>query len=136
MNPNAARRLLAAKIAELDPKWDATVVSRPELNGDLTAQIGHFAPTLATFQSGRFQVPVTWWANEGNAVENVDEFYAALSWDTDSLIYRLAEVEWVGQIEMRDADSPDEVPQFVRCETVVTIKAGKLPAEPVGSDES
>lgn len=129
MNPNAVRRLLADTIEELDDRWTASTLTRPDLNGDLTASVGHFAPTLATFQSGRFQVPVTWWANEGNAVENVDEFYAALSWDTDSLIYRLAEVEWVGQIEMRDADSPDELPQFVRCETVVTIKAGKLPDE-------
>jgi len=127
VNPNAVRRLLADTIVELDDRWTSSTLTRPDLNGDLLVQIGHFAPTMASFQSQRFAIPVTWWVTESNSAASVDVFYDTLSWATESTIYRLNEVPWVKQIEMGDVSSPDELPQFLSAEMVVHVWTAKLP---------
>ena len=126
-----ARVLLAEIIHEFDPTWTTTVETKPKLTATLTVQVGHVLPSLGTFRSSRFDVPLTWWANEGNSAEAVDDLYAALSWEdgANSIVQRLAALSWVDGVNNLTAPGERiEGPTgYTAAESVVRVLGDNLP---------
>ena len=125
-----ARELLADTIPELDPKWSTKLDTSPKLNATLTVQIGHTPPTQATFRANRFELPLTWWVNEGNSGEGAADLYDALSREdgADSLVQQLLALDWVEGFSVSFVGARIDGPTgFLSADSVISILGLKLP---------
>lgn len=125
-----ARRLLADTIEDFDSEWTAVLETKPKLTATLTVQIGHVVPTQATFRANRFDIPITWWVNEGNKAAGVDNLYDALSWESgaDSLVQQLAALDWIANVTTSFIGARIEGPTgFLSADSIVSIVGLKLP---------
>lgn len=125
-----ARLLLAATIHEIDGQWSTTLVTKPELAATLTVQIGHVVPTQGTYRANRFDIPITWWVNEGNSTVAVDELYDALSREdgAGSLVQQLEALDWIAGVTTSFVGARIDGPTgFLSADSVVSIVGLKLP---------
>lgn len=117
-----ARVWLAEFVGAHDRKWQVTTATVVDLNATLTAQVGHAAPTPDSFARRRIALPLTLWANEGNANQAIEDLYAAVSWEPGSLTHALTQHERVKVVTVDAVGPQREGPTgFVAAELTVTV---------------
>lgn len=123
MNLNNDRRRLGEAIRVADRRWTVELKTYPDVSSTFLAQIGHGTPTPDTYRSKRTELPVLLWANEGNVATAQDTLYGALSWGPDSLVSKLAALDWVRGVEVHAVGAREDGPTgFLFAEIRVTVQ--------------